>query len=153
MRAYRDIFGLRWGVESNRVHVGGEPYVDRWILYLGWINLRLHRFWRGDDEQAPHDHPWGWWVTFPFTGYCETVEKDVRLWCATGWKHVGTTRNSNYVKPWRFHYRRGTYRHIVLRSDKPPGQPWWTFVIAGTRTRLWGFYPKDGSFVPWTEWV
>lgn len=152
MRAYRDIFGLRWGVESNRVHVGGEPYVDRWICYLGWVNLRLHRFWRGDDLRAPHDHPWGWWVTFPFTGYWESINF-MKVEAPAGMKGMVFYRNVNYVKPWRFHSRPGTYRHIVLASDKVVGKPWWTFVIAGRRTRLWGFYPREGGFVPWDQWV
>jgi hypothetical protein len=153
MKAYTDICGRRFGFESNRVHVGGEPYVDRWILYLGGLNLRLHKFYRGDDERAPHDHPW-WFITFPFTGYWESVEKLVVWPERWGWGELlATTRVINYVKSFRFHFRPATYRHIVMRANKPAGKPWWTFVIAGHRTRLWGFYPPGGSFVPWNEWT
>src|SRR5580692_11012239 len=68
--------GARWGFESSRVwgsyRDSAEPYLDRYILYFWPITLRLHRFWRGDDDRAPHDHPW-WFITIPFTSYVEAV--------------------------------------------------------------------------------
>ena len=67
------IGGHNLGLERTVVQVGGEPYLGRWILYVGGFSFRLHKFYRGDDMRAPHDHPW-WFVTFPLCrGYLELV--------------------------------------------------------------------------------
>lgn len=139
------------GFERSRVHIGGKPYLDRWIVYVGIGTLRLHKFWRGDDDRAPHDHPWPF-VTFPLTTYYEKLSDE-------------TVRE---VKAWRLHFRPSAVRHIVLgsryvstslynttwyfgRTDKP----FYTLVITGPRVRGWGFWPGDKyarSFVPWRLW-
>ena len=33
-------------------------YLDRRMLWLGPIKIRIHTFYSGDDDSAPHDHPW-----------------------------------------------------------------------------------------------
>lgn len=150
------LFGLRFGVEYSQVQVNGEPYLDRYIAYVGWGTLRLHRFSRGDDERANHNHPWGW-VTFPFASYWEKVFRTDGSWY---W---------NKVKAWRFNYRPASYRHIVMgravdahknRSMicHPVGgiavskKPFWTLCITGRREVAWGFWPDKDTFVHYKDW-
>jgi hypothetical protein len=147
-----DVFGLRWGFQySPIVHKSG-PYMTRFIVYLGWINLRLHKFYRGDHDRASHTHPW-WFITFPFTSYREwTYSK-------------GKIKESRIVRAWRFHYRSADFEHVVRHSlvavdDARTGlvyrvvgtRPFWTFVIAGGKVRDWGFYKPDGTYIYWREY-
>lgn len=129
---------FRIGVEYSRVHIHGLPYLDRYILYCGGT-LRLHRFWRGDDERASHTHPWWFW-TFPFGDYAETVFVK------------GEARELRVVRAWRLHRRRADFEHVVHGSVTASGKPFWTLVLTGRPKYSWGFYPSPGHFVPWRNW-
>lgn len=132
---------FRLGVEFSRVQVDGVPYLDRYIAYIGGPTLRLHKFYRGDDDRAPHTHPWRFW-TFPLADYWE------RVWASDNGRYLGRF----VVKAWRFHSRPANYRHVVEgRADRKTG-PFWTFVTTGSRKHEWGFYPEPNKFVPWREW-
>lgn len=137
------------GYQHDTVSLKGSPYLKRWFVYIFGFTLRLHKFYRGDDDRAPHDHPWPFW-TFPLTGY---------------WERVWDSRNQvelRYVKPWRLHGRPTSgFRHMVLGSrrhrwldqwqrevdvlfDTPV--PFWTIVFTKPKDRSWGFYP-NGEYV------
>ena len=133
-----DLLGRRWGVDISTVYVGTERYLDRWILYINGYTLRLHRFWRGDDDRASHTHPW-WFVTFPLTRYVERR-----------FVH-GQHSRRHVVAAWRPHYRAPNFEHYVMGAPKTP---WWTIVLTGPKRDTWGFYPfdKPGIFVKWTEY-
>jgi hypothetical protein len=146
-----DLFDRRWGFDRSTVFVNGDKYLDRWILYVAGYTLRVHRFFRGDDDRASHTHPW-WFVTFPLGAYQERVYRQgVHMW-------------TRVVEAWRFHYRPAHFEHYVVkgvrldRSDFESGawtwskKPWWTIVITGVKRDTWGFYPKPGEFVNWKEW-
>jgi hypothetical protein len=147
-----DVFGLRWGFQySPIVHQSG-PYMTRFIVFLGWVNLRLHKFYRGDHDRASHTHPW-WFVTFPFTSYQEWVYRK------------GELVESRIVSAWRFHFRPTGFEHVVkyaLDSAVHPylgfpmwkkrTKPFWTFVIAGGKAASWGFYKPDGTYIPWRDY-
>lgn len=153
---YFELAGRRFGYEQSRVQHGSVPYLDRYILYVGGPTLRLHRFARGDDDRAPHDHPWGFW-TFPMRDYWEKAYREDGSWY---W---------NKVRAWTVNWRPATYRHIVVGRAMdahknrhlichPIGgiavtkKPFWTFVVTTNYQRSWGFWPKRGEFVPWREW-
>ena len=133
-----------WGVERSTVCIAGAPYLRRWIIYFGGYTLRLHKFYRGDDDRAPHDHPW-WFITFPLTGYYESVVR-------------GSVQMVEYVRPFWLHSRPATYKHIVLGTHyRHPGgwrteSPIYTIVITGRKQRSWGFWPGSSTFVPWRLW-
>ena len=129
--------GFRIGVEYSRVSHAGTPYLDRWIIYFGGT-LRLHYFFRGDDDRAFHDHPWPF-ITFPLSTYHEVVFNPQ---LGDGVPYVNTVRR------WRFHYRPSSYRHRVL--DR---LPFWTIVISGPYERHWGFWPKPDEYVPYEDWT
>jgi hypothetical protein len=147
--AFFEIGNRRFGFEMSRVEHGGVPYLDRYILYIGGPALRLHKFWRGDDDRAPHDHPWGF-STFPLSSYWE------RAFFADGTDYV------NLVKKFTWNWRPAEYRHIVMgRADFGPRgctiggvsrEPFWTFVVSTGYQRKWGFWPEAGKFVPWRDW-
>jgi hypothetical protein len=151
---------LRFGFEYSRVGLGDTPYLDRYILYVGTGTLRLHKFWRGDDMRAPHDHPW-WFITFPFRTYTEIAEvckygggvpndqtgvpSDAVNLCT----QRCIRRIERTVTAWRPHFRPALYRHIV----KDAACPFWTFVITGGPSNSWGFWPRPERFVPHREWT
>lgn len=140
-----DLGGRRFGYEQSRVEHEGSPYLDRYILYVGGPTLRLHKFWRGDDDRAPHDHPWTFW-TFPFSDYWEKTFRTDGSWY---W---------NKVHSFTLNKRPATYRHIVVGkcsndwTYKTTREPFWTFVVSTNYQRSWGFWPKGEGFVPWREW-
>jgi hypothetical protein len=144
------LFKRRFGFEYSRVGLGETPYLDRYIAYIGGPTLRLHKFWRGDDDRAPHDHPWRFW-TFPLTSYVEMVEQwdgdeDYGEWLP-GWK-----RFDRVVRAFRIHYRPAKYRHVVLGQLRKLNKPFWTFVVTCSVENGWGFWPTPTTFVPWREW-
>lgn len=142
-KGWFSVAGGRYGLEYSRVGlVENTPYLDRWILYFGRWCLRLHKFWRGDEDRAPHDHPFDFW-TFPLTGYAETR-----------YSKTGHERGAWTVQPFRWHYRSAEFRHIVRGRADGLKKPFYTIVVARLRVpkRTWGFYPKNGGFVPWMEW-
>lgn len=124
------------GAEKSVIDIRGEKYMTRYIAYVGPFTLRLHKFWRGDDDRAPHDHPWPF-ITFPLKSY---------------WEEVYTGKDGdpelNYVRAFRFHFRPASYRHIVLGGRVP----FWTVVVTLPLQRLWGFWPRPNAFVPYFMW-
>lgn len=120
----------------------------------------LHWFHRGDEDPAPHDHPWDFW-TFPFTGYWEEVLDEHN--CSS----------MRYVKPFRLHFRPSTHRHRVIGREigfsMRPGHkrqgiyhvnrvgPIVTLVWHSTFKQHWGFWVPSGWLtfkkVPWREYI
>ena len=127
--------GMRFGVSHDLLQIDGVPYLERWILWLG-LNIRVHKFYRSDEDRALHDHPWAF-ITFPFQAYEEDYwDPHLRL----------VLRRT--VKPWRFHYRPAKQRHMVIKvSDGPT----WTFFMSWFKTNEWGFWP-NGTFVHHKDW-
>ena len=57
-----------WSTIYGHAGKHSVPYMTR--IWIG--QLRLHIFYRGDNDPDCHDHPWDFW-TFPFTAYVEEV--------------------------------------------------------------------------------
>lgn len=136
----------------------GTPY-----LFRGWIGrLRLHIFYRGDQDRDPHDHPWGF-RTFPLTSYAEEVtvkhvdggvEKEV----------VSYEKHTNIVRAFRLHYRPATYLHRVrnrVRRQRNASNPdaWedcpgkiYTLVWREGWKRDWGFLKTRDGRTCWQYW-
>lgn len=95
--------------------------------------LRLHVFERGDEDPAPHTHPWSFW-TFPLTGYVEEVFYPL----------TGITKRQA-VKPFRLHRRPFQYAHRVIArwagkgTETRPGRIV-TIVWTGGKEQPWGFW-------------
>jgi hypothetical protein len=146
-----ELFGKLWCLEHSTVVVGAEKYLTRYLVYAFGGTLRLHKFWRGDSDEASHTHPWNFW-TFPLTSYVERIY------------HKGVHTATNVVPAWHWHRRTCFHEHRVIgplaQNGKPLDRPFWTIVITGPKINEWGFWVKDntrqiltepGKFVPWRE--
>tara|TARA_X000000950_G_C13896810_1_gene653184 strand:+ start:1692 stop:2120 length:429 start_codon:yes stop_codon:yes gene_type:complete len=122
---------FRLGWSHDLVYDGRDPYLERWIVWFGFT-LRLHKFHKGDDDRALHDHPW-WFVTLPLQDY---------------WEDLGGA-DLNRVAAWRPHFRPASHRHIV-KVD--PGNAVWTFIITGPKRNEWGFWEND-EFIHNEAWL
>ena len=121
----------RIGWTHDLVLDGDEPYLERWIIWCG-ITLRLHKFHKGDDDRAFHDHPW-WFVTLPLRSYRELVPR----------------LGEQLAKRFRPHFRPAHHRHIVqLLGDKPV----YTFIVTGRKEQDWGFW-EDEKFTHHEQWL
>ena len=121
----------RFGVTHDLVFENDQPYLERWIIWFGFT-LRLHKFHKGDDDRAYHDHPW-WFVTVPFTTY----EEDTSTW------------GVRPVKRFRPHFRPAKHQHIVRLVGT---EPVWTFILTGPKSKEWGFWDNN-QFVPHEMWL
>jgi len=142
-----DIGSTRWGVEKSSVVIEGKLYLTRWILYWGFGTLRLHKFYRGDDDRASHTHPW-WFITFPLGSYFEEVF------------HHGWSVDHRVVRAFRPHFRGADFEHVVHGGATRHGcgfwyyscKPFYTIVLTGRRQNDWGFYPDPEHFIPWEDY-
>ncbi len=100
------------------------PYARRWVLQFSFCSLRIHHFYRSDDDRAFHDHPW-WFLTFILAGAYIDVSED----------------SQTMLKRGDFAFRRAEHKHTV-RTDGV-----WTFLITGAEVRTWGFWTKAGKFL------
>ena len=121
----------RFGLSHDLVLEQTEPYLERWIFWCGF-SIRIHKFHKGDDDRAFHDHPW-WFVTVPLKRYLELTP----------------TQGTQTLKAGRPHYRKATHRHIVQLIDD---NPTWTLIITGLKERKWGFWSGD-CFTEAEKWM
>ncbi len=134
------LFGKRLGFQYSPIVHGDSPYMTRFIVYLLWVNFRLHKFYRGDQDRVSHTHP-GWFLTIPFASY------DERVYCCG--EYLYTRR----VDAWWPHWRGRSFEHIVTGRSDGAKTPFWTFVVAGSWDGPWGFYRPDGEFIFWRDYV
>ena len=107
---------LTFGWTHDLVYDNGQPYLERWILWFGFT-LRLHKFHKGDDDRAFHDHPW-WFVTLPLDPYLEkTPDGPLTM-----------------VRALRPHFRPASHQHIVQLIEE---QPVWTLIVTGSKSSDW----------------
>jgi len=123
------------------------PYLRRWALILGLFSVRVHHFYRSDDERAFHDHPW-WFVTLVLKGgYTDVSSCPVchghgvyEQWC----DHCGGTGQVlDHLGRGQVRFRPALHQHTV-RTD--PGGVW-TVILTGPNVRTWGFWEHrpDGT--------
>lgn len=139
MRSFNKVMQIgqaRFGLTHDLVYEGGQPYLERWILWFG-ATLRLHCFHKGDDDRAFRDHPW-WFITIPLRSYLETTPR-------------GPQRKVHAFLP---HFRSAKHRHIVKLIDDEAGQPRpvWTFIMTGPKSKEWGFW-REEEFIHHTLWL
>ena len=122
---------LTFGWTHDLVYDCGQPYLERWILWFGFT-LRLHKFHKGDDDRAFHDHPW-WFITLPLEPYLEKTPD-------------GTLTVVRALRP---HFRTASHQHIVQLIE---ARPVWTLILTGSKSSDWGFW-HDGHYTPHQEWL
>ncbi|MCR9259817.1 MAG: hypothetical protein NXH95_08855 [Pseudomonadaceae bacterium] len=129
--AVKNLGRWRFGITHDLVLDNGEAYLERWILWCGFT-LRVHKFHKGDDDRAFHDHPW-WFITLPLRDYVETTPTQAQV----------------RVRRFRPYFRPAAHQHIVRLDD---GKPVWTLIITGAKSQQWGFWDKT-QFVPHEQWL
>ena len=120
------------GLRHDRiVHDDGRPYLDRYhLVEAPTRQVRLHHWRTGDDQRAPHDHPWvnttlvleGRLVEHTATGATELGPGDTRTRAA-----------------------REAHRIELVSADA------WTLFVTGPIERRWGFHTPTG-WVHWAQW-
>lgn len=162
-----------WNTIYGREGEHHEPYMTR--IWFG--RLRIHIFYRGDNDPDPHDHPWNFW-TFPLTPYVEeVVEKaptGVMLLTMPPKPETVYRTRRQIVPSWRWSFRPSTHCHRVIgRLDKRhgievmnnhelryfpdelrilEGRKIITIVWRGGEGRKWGFLKnRDGKWC-WVHW-
>jgi hypothetical protein len=142
-------------------HTKGDPYLDRcYIFRRAWVreaiprdvwwrlpdgvqswldrpplpSIYLHYFYRGDLDQALHNHPWGWAFSLILTnGYHE------ERWTAQG-------RQRSTFRPGSFNILRwNTYHRVDLRD---PSKGAWTLFITSPRVQDWSFWESERGTAP-----
>lgn len=157
-----------YGVEGEHK----TAYMTR--LWIG--RLRLHIFYRGDNDPDPHNHPWAFW-TFPLTAYVEEVFTPNRetFEAKTGEPSPRYNSHRRIVPALRLNYRPAHHTHRVIgrwsgaRTIETRMGGWEvkllpfvnnrkivTIVWRGKKTNSWGFLKnRDGKWcwVGWKEYV
>lgn len=123
------------------------PYLRRWAVQAGLFSVRVHHFYRSDDERAFHDHPW-WFVTLVLKGgYTDVSEYETSICsrCVTPDPdcyicHGETLKveTLDHLGVGSVRYRPALHQHTV-RVD--PGGVW-TVIVTGPNRRTWGFWER-----------
>ncbi len=128
---YKTLGRFRFGITHDLVYEVDQPYLERWIIWCG-ITLRVHKFHKGDDDRAFHDHPW-WFVTIPLRPYIEQIPG----------------QPERQLRPFWPHFRAAKHRHIVrLIREKPV----WTLIVTGPKSKEWGFWEQH-TFTHHSQWL
>ena len=118
-----------------------EPYLIRYYLLFTNrekfpFNVFIHKFMRGDSDEDPHDHPWGFFHIILSGGYWEQVpidEKDEPKFY------------KGFCKVWRkpgyWNIVNAQYTHRIELDDTSP-KPW-TLFIPLIHNNYWGFWVKN----------
>ena len=106
-----------------------EPYLERFylvprLLLLNQGRVVLHRFWKSDDDNGFHDHPWHWASYILEGGY---------------WEHTPEGTQKRMPGDWSG-LRKATDLHRVELFNE--GEEVWTLFFMGPRQREWGFIPN-----------
>ncbi len=100
------------------------PYMVRWVLDLNIFSIRLHRWFRGDDERHFHDHPWNFYGIVLFGSYIDS-----------------TPNNEELMNQFKVFYRKAEHKHTVKTKGC------WTLILTGPEIREWGFWVLNKSKV------
>lgn len=118
--------GVTWGQWIGRDEC---PYMRRWVFNFGLGSLRVHHWYKSDDDRHLHDHPW-WFVTVVLKGGYTDVS------AADGFLDAEATRRYDHLSAGSVRFRRALHAHTV---QVDPGGCW-TIMLTGRHSRDWGFY-------------
>ena len=109
----------------------GEEYLHRWFLEKDRVegSVYIHRILRSDYDPELHDHP-GDNLSILLHGTIEEQRED----------------GIHLLQPGAVVLRQSEERHRLLIKE-----PVITLWIMGERTREWGFWTEDGTFIPSQE--
>ncbi len=131
-----------------------ESYMLRWTLFDAFgRKAYLHKILATDWAREPHDHPKDF-VSIGLSGqYVEEIYAVVDCGRMTPNyeqpKKLVLKDEVEYRAPW---YRTFPAEHIH-RLRVEPGEHCWTICITGKQRRQWGFWMKDGTHLPYMEFM
>ena len=99
-----------------------DPYMRRWCLITPWFSIRLHNWFRGDDDRYYHDHNWDFFCCVIKGSYEDHSDNGIDI----------LTSGS-------FRFRKAEYSHIVKTTGC------WSFLITGKERRKFGFWVPNKS--------
>lgn len=110
------------------------PYLTRfYIANLHFFRIYIHQFHASDSDRHMHDHPFWFLSLILWGGYIERLPDRVRT-----------------CRPGRIIFHRAADLHSVtlrlkqVRKNVWAERPAWTLIIAGPKTRVWGFQTETG---------
>jgi hypothetical protein len=126
---------------SEPFGVSGNPRPGiEWRSERGGISIFVHYFYRSDDDEALHNHPWKWALSLVLAGgYSEE-------------RRVGNGVVRRLVKPGSLNLLKAeTFHRVDLLT---PERGCWSLFIAGPKSSGWGFWDRrTGEFLPWREFI
>jgi hypothetical protein len=107
-----------------------DPYMRRWCLITPWFSIRIHNWFRGDDDRHYHDHDWNFMCVVLKGAYDDIsyTENDGTANVVFDRLTIGSIR-----------YRKAGFKHIVKTNGC------WTMVITGKQIRKFGFWVPNKS--------
>lgn len=128
-----------------RMPDGSDPFTEYGNVRPGvlererFCSVFLHRFHRGDDDLALHNHPWRWAISLVLAGgYLEERRTE----------DGGVERR--VVRPGSINIIRDSTYHRVDLIDSEC----FSLFIAGPRVASWSFWERDtGRTVPWRQFI
>lgn len=144
------IMGRRRPDETIQDGPGAPDYLERWHLlpHNRLTNLYLHRFWRSDEDRAPHDHPWPNCSVILFGRYLE--------WVPIPGSHPSEQKLEGKVRlEGDIVFRRATATHridLIQGMDGSAPRPVVSLFLTGPKLREWGFWSRHG-WIWWRDFV
>jgi len=128
-----------------RMPDGSDPFTKEGNVRPGvlererFCSVFLHRFHRGDDDLALHNHPWRWAVSLVLAGgYLEERRME------------NGTVEQRVVRPGTINIIRDTTYHRVDLIESEC----YSLFLAGPRAGSWSFWERDtGRTVPWRQFI
>lgn len=118
----------------------GEPREAAVFPNKGGIDVYLHKFHRGNNDAALHDHPWSWGVSLILAGgYVE----ERRMGRAVVQRILGPL-SLNVLTADDFH------RVDLIEDDA------WTLFVVGPKIKSWGFWLPGNpvsKITPWRKYL
>ena len=137
-----------YDISSRRIiydRANKEPYLIRYYLLFTDrkkfpFNVFIHKFMKGDDDEDPHDHPWGFFHIILSGGYWEQIPVDEK---------DNPKFYKGFYKVWRkpgyWNIVNAKYTHRIELDDATP-KPW-TLFIPLKQNNYWGFWVKNNMNV------
>lgn len=147
-----------------------EIYLRRWFLYPRnkefkkmEPRLYLHKFYHGDDDPHPHDHPWkftsliltkGYWEETPMEQPLDTEALSTREIRYRTSEETGEKFRQVFYPVGTLLHRPAAWKHRVILDLDKNGKPKqaWTIVLTGVKERSWGFWIEK-KMCPWRNYT
>lgn len=107
-----------------------DPYMKRWGIETKRFSVRLHHWFRGDDDRHYHDHSWNF-MCIVLKGSYEDISYSI--------VNDITTVTHDRLTAGSVRYRPADFKHIVKTDGC------WSLVLTGPEIRKFGFWVPNKS--------